>query len=382
MASENFEQVLAAAQAGPSLHPAWKKFVNTRFFVAVNAPAGEHAGHTLRLPDGGQALRISEVRERLDPGADGEGGLLLALAGADLVRVLPDGVGIAVALSGQTFDIAASRVAWIRKSIEATLAKAAQARAAAAPPADPAPHPAPAPTAAPWPTLDLQPAGGYEELVFIDEDAAPAVSTLDRIGPGRALAGGLALLAGVGLAGWALLHRDGGQAPTAQAFGPDSVVQAGSAAAAGKAGAPLASQTWTSPDGAMTIAFPGQPDEDAVRASMLERMGAVRMRQFSASAHSETYRVQVLDLGTPPADPEARMLALQATLIGDNADMTVPPMELVFKGYPGRDIKAGQRLIRMVVVGATVYIVTADADPAPASMARAGAYIGSLALTQ
>lgn len=378
MASENFEQVLAAAQAGASLHPAWKKFVNTRFFVAVHAPAGGNAGHTLRLPDGGQPLRISEVRERLEQGAAGEDGLLLALAGADLVRVLPDGVGIAVALSGQTFDIAASRVAWIRKSIEATLAKAAQARATPVP--DPSPVQAPAP--APWPTLDLQPAGGYEELLFIDEDAAPAVPMLERIGRGRALALGLVVLAGLGLAGQALLQRAGGQPQTAHAPGPEGAPLAGPAAAAGKAGAPLASQTWTSPDGAMTIAFPGKPDEDSVRASMLERLGAVRMRQFSAAAHSESYRVQVLDLGAPPADPEASMLALQTTLLGTNAVMTVPPMELIFKGYPGRDIKAGQRLIRMVVVGATVYIVTADADPAPASMARAGAYIGSLALTQ
>ncbi|NHZ40779.1 hypothetical protein [Massilia aquatica] len=380
MASENFEQVLAAAQAGASLHPAWKKFVNTRFFVAVHAPAGANAGHTLRLPDGGQPLLISEVRERLDPGAEGEGGLLLALAGADLVRVLPDGVGIAVALSGQTFGIAASRVAWIRKSIEATLAKAAQARAASAP--APAPASAPAPAAAPWPTLDLQPAGGYEELVFIEEEAAPAVPMLDRIGRGRALALGLAMLAVLGLAGQALLRGDGGPAPMARAPGSAATAQAEAGAGAGKAGAPLASQTWTSPDGAMTIAFPGQPDEDAVRASMLERLGAVRMRQFSAAAHSETYRVQVLDLGTPPADPEASMLALQKTLLGKNDAMTVPPMDLIFKGYPGRDIKAGQRLIRMVVVAATVYIATADADAAPASMARAGAFIGSLALTQ
>jgi hypothetical protein len=132
----------------------------------------------------------------------------------------------------------------------------------------------------------------------------------------------------------------------------------------------------------MSVEFPVKPDEDAVRANVLERMGAVRMRQFSAWANSENYRVQVLDLGAPPADPELTMLNLQATMLGKNDVMTVPPMELVFRGFPGRDIKAGRRLIRMVVVNATVYIATADADADPASIARAGAFVGSLALNQ
>ena len=35
MSSETFEQVLTAAQQAGSITPAWKKFVNTKFFVAV-----------------------------------------------------------------------------------------------------------------------------------------------------------------------------------------------------------------------------------------------------------------------------------------------------------------------------------------------------------
>ncbi|NHZ88545.1 hypothetical protein F2P45_05835 [Massilia sp. CCM 8733] len=401
MASENFEQVLAAAQAGESLHPAWKKLVRTQFFVAVLAPADGDAGYTLHLPQGARAILMSEVRERL---ADAEGSLLVALPGADVVRMVPHGVGLAVTLSEQVFEIAASRVAWIGKSIEATLLKAAQARAAATPPAAPDPASASDPTpaaAAPYapaapqktapaagrlPVLEPMPAGAYEDLVFVDEDPPPpTVPLLDRIGRKRALAYGLPLLAAAGLAGQALMRAMAERPRSAQAFGGSgdgATRDAGPAGAARKGGAPLASQVWTSPDGALTIEFPGKPDEDAVRANMLERMGAVRMRQFSASAHSESYRLQVLDLGTAPDDPEAAMLKLQATLLGHNDVLTVPPMELIFKGYPGRDIKAGQRLIRMVVVGSTAYIATADADAAPASMARAGAFIGSLALTQ
>lgn len=143
-----------------------------------------------------------------------------------------------------------------------------------------------------------------------------------------------------------------------------------------------AGPVWTSPERGMTIAFPVKPDEDTVRADVLLRMGAVRMRQFSAFAHSETYRVQVLGLGAAPFDPDTVMRRVQANLLGDGDVMTAPPTELMINGYVGRDIRAARRLIRIVVVRTTVYIVTVDADPAPASMARAGAFIESLVLTR
>lgn len=407
MALENFEQVLAAAQAGSSLHPAWKKFVNTRFFVAVLAPADAEAeaeagaAPVLCLPGGAQPVRIAETRERIDAV---DGGVLLALAGADLVRLVPDGVGVAVVLSAHTFDIAASRIAWIRNSIDATLAKATQAREAAVAAAGSTPAPAPAvavpppaapekhaPVALPWPARRPESAGAYEDLVFMEEEPPPAAPTAGysdrsgRIDRRRALAYGLPLLAGLGLAGKVLLGGESGPAQSALALdagGSDAAGPAGPAGAGRTAGGPLASAVWTSPDGGLTIEFPAHPEEDAVRAHLRERLGALRMRQFSALAHSENYKVQVLDLGTAPADPEATMLALQASLLARDAVLTVPPMELIFKGYPGRDIKAGQRLIRMAVVNATVYIATADAADDAASMRRAGEFIGSLALNQ
>nr|WP_307731768.1 DUF805 domain-containing protein [Massilia antarctica] len=149
MASETFEQVLTAAQANGSINPAWKKFVNTKFFVPVVQPgASETGGVKLRTRDGkGDGLRsivISEVRERAE---DGQGSLLAALSGADVVRLLQADVAIVVALSDRSFDIAHDRVAWLRNSIEASLAKAAAAKAGAAATV-PAAAPAPAPAAA------------------------------------------------------------------------------------------------------------------------------------------------------------------------------------------------------------------------------------------
>ncbi|NHZ88546.1 DUF805 domain-containing protein [Massilia sp. CCM 8733] len=524
--SENFEQVLAAAQAGGSLHPAWKKLVNTRFFVAVLAPAGGNAGHTLRAPGGVLSIPISEVRERVDGGA---GGLLVALSGAEVVRLVPGGCAIAVVLSERTFEIDGERVAWLRKSIDAALVKAAQAREAAVPAPVPVSVPATAPAPprspvvlgkteraaaqrraraaardatreaesmhvhaesaesmhmAPEPSLfalsmqgragrmraiayslpllvllgilsviglrfasqfqwaALTPVvaaavmvlywmirlmvlrlhdvslsgvwlGGVVLLVVIGgfvggEPLAALVSTIFWLGtiivcaliPGTdgandygpapgpnsilvKVGGWLFILAYLGSLGTRSMLRD--EAGRADSTPPSAGADAGTwqpapAGSAGKAGP--AGPAWTSPDGAMTIAFPVKPYEDAVRANVLQRMGAVRMRQFSAFAHSENYRVQVLDLDAAPTDPETVMLQAQASLLAHSDVMTVPPTESSVDGHPGRDIKAGQRLIRMVVVGATVYIVTVDADPAPASMARAGAFIESMVLNR
>ncbi|MFB9240898.1 DUF805 domain-containing protein [Massilia antarctica] len=123
--------------------------MNTKFFVPVVQPgASETGGVKLRTRDGkGDGLRsivISEVRERAE---DGQGSLLAALSGADVVRLLQADVAIVVALSDRSFDIAHDRVAWLRNSIEASLAKAAAAKAGAAATV-PAAAPAPAPAAA------------------------------------------------------------------------------------------------------------------------------------------------------------------------------------------------------------------------------------------
>ncbi|NHZ81153.1 DUF805 domain-containing protein [Massilia sp. CCM 8695] len=137
MVLENFEQVLAAAQADGSLNPAWKKFVNTTFFVPVVRPPGAEAGGiTLHLSgrsgSAGQSILISEVRERVERD---HGGAIASLSGADVVRMLHAEAGIVLALSERTFDIARDRVEWLRKGMEASLAKAAAtARTAAGAP--------------------------------------------------------------------------------------------------------------------------------------------------------------------------------------------------------------------------------------------------------
>lgn len=172
MASETFEQVLTAAQADGSFTPAWKKFVNTKFFVAtVRAADDNPRNYSLHVgtADGQPTVTISELRERL---AAHDGNALVAMSGADVVRRLHADGAILVALSDRAFSIARDRVDWLRKGIEAAQARAAekarQASADKAPQAGafptlepvlaspPAPPPAPAPVKVAAPPLSLE----------------------------------------------------------------------------------------------------------------------------------------------------------------------------------------------------------------------------------
>jgi uncharacterized membrane protein YhaH (DUF805 family) len=137
MASETFEQVLTTAQAAGSLTAAWKKFVNTRFFVTIERSAdNDPKNFALHLgeSEGRPAVWISEVRERIAPAL---GHPLVAMSGAEVVRRLRAEGGILVALSEGVFSISSDRAEWLKKGVEAALARAAdKAR-------QPAPAPAP-----------------------------------------------------------------------------------------------------------------------------------------------------------------------------------------------------------------------------------------------
>ena len=127
MSLETFEQVLTAAQAAGSFTPAWKKFVNTRFFVPTERSAGnDPQDYTLysRSSDGQPAVTISELRQRIEAGS---GNAVVLLSGAELVRRLQADCAIVIALSDRVFLVAKDRVDWLRKGIEAAQARKAEA---------------------------------------------------------------------------------------------------------------------------------------------------------------------------------------------------------------------------------------------------------------
>lgn len=193
MTSETFEQILTAAEADGQYNPAWKKFVNTRFFVPVVPNGGADAkGYTLLLgADGGKAITISEVRERL---AAPSGGVLASLSGADVVRLLQAEAAILIALSNRVFSIAGERVEWLKKGIEAAQARAAAkagaatvtapAAPAAAPVsiAKPAPAPAPVSIAKPEPAAVAPPVPRRQGGVLDIAALKPRPVSVDKIG--------------------------------------------------------------------------------------------------------------------------------------------------------------------------------------------------------
>lgn len=178
MSSDTFEQVLTAAQADGAFTPAWKKFVNTRFFVPVlRGAAGGPEDFALDVADeGGQSIQISEVRERL---GQREAGALATLSGADVVRMLHADAAILVALSAGVFRIARERVEWLKKGIEASRAKAAaRALEAAAPVPAGAPAPVSIAKAAPQPAPLPRKQGGVLDVAALK----PRNVALPRVG--------------------------------------------------------------------------------------------------------------------------------------------------------------------------------------------------------
>ena len=128
MSLETFEQVLTAAQAAGSTKPAWKKFVNTKFFVEIVRSLDDNPKNFklhLVVADGKSAVRISEKRERLEVQPDNAQLALVALSGAEVVRRLQPEASILVALSDRAFAIARDRIDWLKQGIEAAQARAA-----------------------------------------------------------------------------------------------------------------------------------------------------------------------------------------------------------------------------------------------------------------
>jgi uncharacterized membrane protein YhaH (DUF805 family) len=170
MASETFEQVLTTAQAAGSLTAAWKKFVNTKFFVAIERSAdNDPRNFSFYQHDSGgaPAVTISEVRERIAPP---QGYPLVAISGADVVRRLHAESSILVALSEGAFKISRDRAEWLKTGIQAAHARAAEKAA---------PAPAPAPAAEPAPRTPVQ----RNQVGVLDVAALkPRSVAIDKIG--------------------------------------------------------------------------------------------------------------------------------------------------------------------------------------------------------
>ncbi|MBC3830953.1 DUF805 domain-containing protein [Undibacterium amnicola] len=121
--SESFEQIVEAAQASGNFKPLWSRFVKTRFYVSIVRHAAESAtGFDLWLshhPDkADKSVQVAEQRDRLQVAGSFE---IISLSGADIVKRVPAGAAISLVLNGRTLEVAATRVEWLRKSLQASL---------------------------------------------------------------------------------------------------------------------------------------------------------------------------------------------------------------------------------------------------------------------
>jgi hypothetical protein len=141
---------------------------------------------------------------------------------------------------------------------------------------------------------------------------------------------------------------------------------------------------WQSPDGAMSIKFPGTPQEVPNAATMPDGSGSVR--QFTSSARGTAYMVQVLDLGRPAPDEEAIADKLSQSVIGDGKliEVTGAPQ---FGQRTARDVGVTMpggmtRSVRFVVAGSKVYMAMAVFDDKPASMLAVDSFMDSFTLNR
>jgi hypothetical protein len=121
-----FERIVLSCKATGNFMPAWERFVNTRFFVAViPADSGPKTSdfrfQILKNPqDGKPCIAISEHLDKL---SSTQGQKAIQEIGAKLVTMLRPELGILIALSDGAFGLPPELVGWLRSSIQATPAQ-------------------------------------------------------------------------------------------------------------------------------------------------------------------------------------------------------------------------------------------------------------------
>jgi hypothetical protein len=118
---ESFETIVKACTKTSDFLPAWQKFANTMFFVAVlpDNPEAANGGFDFIVhiseKTKGPAVVIAETLEHLKNPATNKA---IRINGTRLIAMLPVEAGVLVALSDGAFGIPATLVGWLRATIE------------------------------------------------------------------------------------------------------------------------------------------------------------------------------------------------------------------------------------------------------------------------
>ncbi len=421
MLPESFEHVLKTAQTAGSLTPAWKKFIKTKFFVAIlRSPDDDPKNFLLcisRHPaDGKPVVIISEVRDRIDQHL-GDG--VVAVSGADIVRRMDGQSGILVELHEGVFNVSKKRAAWLLSGIQVTQARVATRKVLmAAAPAAPLPvlqvragAAASGASAEPAPAVPARrslealqalaaahvPKTESQVTQFFDppewkEDPSPAAVQVARL---RALATSMpAMLAVIVVGLAAAFYLLVGEvepdvpaiaaAPQAAGAAPARTASPSFEAALPAAAAPALTR-FSPADNSFSVSVPGLPEELELTPDQVEQMGELRMHQYKLVSGSRIYTMQATDYGDRlPEDPVAALDGMQASIVGQDGTL-VSARQIAMRGATGREVRVrlgngAVRAARFVFIGSKFCMVAVVAANGQKSASDIDAYLNSFQL--
>lgn len=401
-------EIATAGKAAGSLGPAWKMFIKTKFFVAIERSPDDDPKNFLLYMDrtgaGEATLIISEQRERLDAAL---GDAIIPISGTDIVCRIEDEGAIRVLLDGAPFGISKKRVEWLRSGIKMTQERIAiRKRLAAAAPAAPMPVLRTGPEVVPGlksarsgstaaagrnPDTLRQSAGApTADLLSPDEVLPSTTASAPRSPYVKPAAIGAGVLAVAGIVGALVFGgpRDGVPTPLRDAMPALAAVQAAPSASRAAPAPAAPSQpmmTFTPLDNSFTVSVPGLAEEIELTPDQVSRLGDTRTHQYKLDAGGLLYTMESTDfLVKPPQDRSAEMDAVQNLIIGrDGALIRATPIGL--RGATGRDVRVrlpnnGERAARFVFLGSKLCMVAVTAPNGQQAAAQINAFIDSFQL--
>lgn len=366
-----------AEQAAGSLKSAWKKFIKTKFYVAIlRSPDDDPRNfllHLVSIDGSAPTLIISEVRERLDQ-LQGDG--MVALSGADILRRIGDQGGIQVALSEASFNISKKRVEWLRSGIEVTKARVVIRKIlqAAAP-------------AAPLPVLRVTSDAALQPAPVIEDDTLPSAASVLASPFFKPVAIGVVALAVIGGATVFLVQSPETASAPAPAFeAPPPEHRPPPPTPGASPAAPAArSMTFAPMNNSFKVNLPGQAEEVELSPDQVALIGHLPTNHYRLLFDGILYTMESTDYITrSPEESVAELDARQKAMVGtDGRLLSVKPLE--FQNGVGREVRVrmangGVRAAKMVFIGSRLSMVEVSAPKGAQSAPQIDAFLGSFQL--
>ena len=381
-AAVEWGDMATAARAADAMAPAWKKFIKTKFYVAIVRSLDDdpknYLLHMIRATgDGNGTLIISEVRDRLDP-KRGDG--IVALSGSEILSRLEDQGSILVALNDNVFNISRKRAEWLRSGIEVSKARVDTRNRLR----DAAPR-------APLPVLSMAPAAS--QLVPDGEDGYEAEAEggmLARLLAALKSRYVLAVLVAVIATGVfvAILIPISNAPRDDKALKPiEEPVPARNIAPPKAAPASVAEPAYPfrPADNSFSAVLPGAAEEVELSPDQVQRIGDNRTHQYRLRFDDRMYTLEATDyMANAPKNRDVAMDAMQESIIGkDGALIQAKPVFM--HGVTGREVRVrlaggGERAARFAFIGTKFCMVMVSTPHGERAAPQIDAFLNSFRL--